>query len=301
MGPLLFCIYTCNLNKCLRNCNSYFYADDSQIKYSFYPSEYANANNLINDDLTRLVSASMQHQLTLNPEKSSVLIFGKHSSQIRNNMSLAIAGVQLKCSTVARNLGVLMDNTLKFSSHITNCIKKSYGNLKLLYPHRHTLNESLKIKLTDTLVLSHFNYCDVLYGPCLDKMDKNRIERVQKSCLRYIYGIRKFEPISYKLKDAKWLNMENRRKYHAASLYHAIILNKTPLYLHKKIKYRTDVHTLNLRFRGLISPPLHHTAIFRRSFTYNIYILYNSLPLSFKQLNLNPFKREYKKHLLTNL
>lgn len=100
---------------------------------------------------------------------------------------------------------------LRFKKDINRRIQKAYANLKMLYPNRHLLSQSLKLKLTDSLVLSHFNYCDVIYGPCLDKLDSNRIEKVQKSCLRFIYGIRKFEPISYKLKEAKWLCMEDRR------------------------------------------------------------------------------------------
>ena len=39
-------------------------------------------------------------------------------------------------------------------------------------------NEKSKELLTNSLVLSHFNYADSVYGPCLDKSDKDRIQRV---------------------------------------------------------------------------------------------------------------------------
>ena len=111
-----------------------------------------------------------------------------------------------------------IDTDLRLTAHINKCIGRAYANLKMLYPHRHVLPERLKIKLTDALVLSHFNFCDVAYGPCLTNIDKNRIQRVQKSCLRFIYGIQKHEPISHKLVAANWLNMESRRVLHASTL-----------------------------------------------------------------------------------
>lgn len=147
-------------------------------------------------------------------------------------------------------------------------------------------------------MLSHFNYCDVLYGPCLDGIYKLKIEKVQKNCLRFIYGIRKFDPVSHKLKDAKWLSMENRRKLHSLVLFHNIIYKNCPPYLTDKINFRTDVHNLNLRFKGLITPPPHKTSLFQRSFTYNIYKLYNGLSESLKSLKPSTFKIIMKKELL---
>lgn len=200
---------------------------------------------------------------------------------------------------MARNLGLLLDTDLRFSQHVTKCLKTAYANLKMLYPHRRVLSQPLKIRLTDTLVLSHFNYADAVYGPCLTAVDTNRIQRVQKSCLRYIFGIRKYEPVTYKLKDAKWLTMQLRRQLHSACLFHGIIKFERPPYLYRKIKFRSDVHTLNLRYKGLLSPPLHHTAAFLRSFTFNIYALYNRIPPPLKVMNIASFKASYKQMLMS--
>lgn len=195
-------------------------------------------------------------------------------------------------------MGLIIDYNLRFKEHVSQCIRRSYISLKMLYPHRKLLSETLKIKLAEVLVLSHFNYCDVIYGPCLEKIDINRIEKLQKSCLRFIYGIRKYDPISHKLKEAKWLNMENRRKMHSLVLFHGVISKKCPPYLVNKIKFRTDVHNLNLRFKGLITPPPHKTALFTRCFSFNISKLYNCLPAEMINLQSAAFKNKLKKHFL---
>ncbi|CAH0555180.1 unnamed protein product [Brassicogethes aeneus] len=201
LGPLLFCLYTCNLGNILRFCTPYFYADDTQLKFSFYSDNILDANKIINDDLTSLVLESKKHHLLINAQKSTILVFGRFKENFQNSLRIIVDGDDLKCSREAKNLGIIMDTNLRYEGHISKCIKKAYSSLKMLYPHRHILSQTLKLKLTDSLVLSHFNYCDVVYGPCLDKVNINRIEKVQKSCLRYTYGIRKYDPISYKLQE----------------------------------------------------------------------------------------------------
>ena len=107
--------------------------------------------------------------------------------------------------------------------------------------------------------------------------------------MRFIYCLRGRQPVSHKLSDTRWLSMEDRRRLHLASLFHSIILNDRPSYLSRKIRYRTDVHALNLRYRGYISPPSHSTAFYERSFSFQIYLLYNRIPNDFKKLSVGQF------------
>nr|CAH7747547.1 unnamed protein product [Callosobruchus chinensis] len=120
-----------------------------------------------------------------------------------------------------------------------------------------------------------------------------RIENAQKSCLSFIYGTRRYDRISHKVKDASWLNMQQRREIHAINLCHELLYFRSQPYLFKKIKFRSD--NLNLRFRGYISAP-HHSTFFKRSFSYNIYKIFNSIPDSLKTYNPKQFKRKFKTH-----
>lgn len=300
LGPLLFCIYTCNITACLKYCKPHLYADDTQVYFSFLPNRTRSAETCINEDLDRLVTISENHNLHINNDKSSLMIFGKSKNLVANDINISIKNNKLVNTDVAKNLGVILDTDLRFKKHISKCTQKAFSNLKSLYPHRHLLSQKLKIQLTDSLVLSHFNYCDTVYDSCLDKNDIYRIERIQKACLRFIYGIKKYCPVSYKLIEAKWLSMSLRRKLHSISLYHSILIHKSPQYLHNKIKYRSDVHNLNLRFRGLISPPPHRSTMYRRSFSFNIYFHYNKVPNYLKSLGISSFKNKFKEHLFNS-
>lgn len=184
-----------------------------------------------------------------------------------------------------------MDNTFRYSNHISKCIKRSYASLKLIYPHRRYLPTDVKLMLCSALVLSQFCYLSQVYAPCLTVRDKTRIQRVQNSCLRLAYGVRKYQRISHKRKEAGWLSMDDRFLLASACLYHKIIITKTPHYLYDRIRFRTDVHNLNVRFKSQITPPTHKTTLFERSFSFCIYKTYNNIPSEIKLKGLGGFKK----------
>ena len=81
--------------------------------------------------------------------------------------------------------------------------------------------------------------------------------------------------MSCRLLDADWLNMRCRRILHATLFYGRILAAHRPPYLFKKISFRTDVHTLNLRFRGTLTPPIHKTELFKKAYTFQVYRMGN--------------------------
>lgn len=299
LGPLLYTLYTLDFENVIKYCHAHFYADDTQLLLSFDPSEYAIAVDKVNQDISAVLEKSKSHSLNINANKTSVLVFGPQNTRsvIAGRLQVSVDGQLIKASESAKNLGLIFDTNLKFKLHINNCIRIAYMNLKMIYNNRHFLSQKVKIILCESLVLSRFNFCDTVYGPCINAEDARRIQVAQNSCLRLIFGIRRHQHISHKLTEIKWLNMAKRRLLHSACLYHKIIINKIPKYLSQKISYRTDVHNINVRFKGLLTPPLHRTELFKRSFTYQITKVYNSIPIDIKNKPLPQFKRRLKQHL----
>ena len=77
------------------------------------------------------------------------------------------------------------------------------------------------------------------------------------------------------------INMSGRHLLHSACLFHEIVNNNAPKYLSKKISHRTDVHNINIRFKGTLTPPF-----FRRSFLYQIAKICNSVQSSIKNKSI---------------
>lgn len=286
LGPLLYSVYTFNLLTSVKYCSCHLYADDTQLLYSFAPNQINQAIDFINQDLQSLNTFSQDHFLKINSAKSYAVLFGskKIRERFQSQIQLTINNNNIDCKTSAKNLGLLIDSDLRFKDHISRCLRNAFIKLKLIFNNRYCLNRKIKVMLCETLVLSQFNYCDTVYDTCIDSEDSKRIQRMQNSCLRLIFGIRKFSKITHKLSDVNWLSMKSRRTLHSNCLFHKIIISQQPTYLFNKISYRSQLHNVNVRNKNSIAIPRHKTVAFEKSFSYKIGKYYNQLPSNIKSV-----------------
>lgn len=301
VGPLIYTMYTTHFFSIIKKCQMHMYADDTQLYYSFDPSDTEKAGHLINEELQALVNMSKDHNLLLNTAKSSVMLFCSETNinNVQERLTVKLENEQLHFVPHAKNLGVILDNKLRFTLHISKLLQKSYATLKVLYQYRQVLSTDIKSTLCDTLVLSQFNFCDFLYGPCLSSLDSQRIQRMQNACLRLIHGIRKYDRISHTLQALNWLNMSNRRLMHTYVIFYKIFKQQCPPYLHNKLTFRSDVHNINIRQKDCLSIPRYRTTFFQRSFTYNVAKYLNNISSANKDISLNSFKFRIRKELLS--
>lgn len=234
------------------------------------------------------------------------MIFGRMfdavaRADLYKKINIKVSNETLEFTENVKNLGLVIDSRLRFAEHVKVCLQKAYMNLKHIYSIRKFINNKTKILLCDSLVLSQFNFADSVYGPCLDKATVLRIQRVQNACLRLIYGVSKKQHISHKLALVPWLDMETRRYFHSACLFNKIMVNKTPPYLYCKIRYRTDVHNVNIRRKDELTIPAHSHTLFRRCFSYNICHIYASVPDFIKHMPCSAFKRSMRKWLFNQI
>lgn len=302
LGPLFFIIYTSDLLKATKYCKIQAYADDTQLYCHFHINNYQQSAQSINQDLEVIKSLSEDHALNLNPLKSKLLFFGKKTSLeiLKADFNIRISDQTLQFCDSARNLGVLLDSKLGFIDHVKSLVQKSYISLKQIYSNRHILSCKLKKTLCESLVLSNFNYADFLYGPCLRQSEQYRIQKIQNTCCRLVFGLRKYDRISHKINELHWLNMKNRRTHHLGNFVHDVLSDNVNVSINLKIKFKSnnDIHFLDTRNKHKFSVPKHRTALFKKSFIYNAIKLYNSLPEQFRAYKRSKFKASLKTHLL---
>ena len=133
-------------------------------------------------------------------------------------------------------------------------VAKAYGKLKHAYRFKNFLNESSKQRLTEAYILSQFNYGDIILQNLTEQL-QYKIQKVQNSCVRYTYGLRKYDHISSYIKTKNTLNMKSRRLLHNLSLMFKIQNNQAPKYLRDRILMHRDVHSHFTRNRSNIDPP----------------------------------------------
>lgn len=270
LGPLFFILYTAHFKNCLNYCTYHCYADDTQIYMSFAESQLQQAIDKINSDLSAIYNMSQKYCLTINPTKSQIILFGPKNVRKRcsDKLIFYLNNEPLSFSETVKNLGLNIDSNLTFDKHVNYIISKSYSSLKLIYNNSTLLNFKVKKVLCEALVLSHLNFLDVVYGPCLTKYNCKRLQMIQNSCVRFLFGLKRRQAVSDKLHRLSWLNTSQRRFLHYSCLCYNIIKHQIPKYLFRKLTLRSNMHNFNMRITHLATIPRHRTTFFEKCFTY---------------------------------
>lgn len=77
----------------------------------------------------------------------------------------------------------------------------------MIYANRFCLDTNLRKMMCECLVLSHFNYRDVVYKNFLTQADMTGIQNVQNECVWCIFDLCKYDHVPHKLKELQWLNI----------------------------------------------------------------------------------------------
>lgn len=275
--------------------------DDTQLYLSTPPSDAVAAASLLNNDLSRIAAWSVRNCLVLNPSKSKYIVLGTkgqiHSTvQVLAGNDISIMDKPIERVEEAKNLGLLMDGQLRFENHIGKVVSNCFYRLKVLYGIRDYLSTDLRVMLSESLILSRLNYCDVVYGGCILGRTRKLIQRVQNACARFCFKVPPRSHITPYLNNAKLLNMEARRQLHLAKLLFGIVRGRRPIYLYEKLEWSSRarfVHKDRLLF------PAHRTMAFRGSFKYAASKCWNNIPPPVREASSRyAFGRQLRVYLL---
>jgi hypothetical protein len=302
LSPLLFILYTADLVRNLKYCSVHLYADDTQLYYSFVPHDLDMSISKINEDLDVVAKWSLKNNLVLNPKKSQFIILGNKWQ--RNKIKEQDPKIKIGTESIvrvenAKNLGMTIDEELRYVEHINIKIRNAFYRLKVLYNIRKYVSEKIREILVESLVLSQLNYGDIVYGPRLLAKTKNSIQRVQNACVRFCYNVPKRAHITPFLNERNILNMSNRRHLHLAYTVRKIIELEKPQYLFHKLKWVEDTRGRVLRRSTKLVIPPHKTIFFRGGFKFAAAKIWNDLPPPLRErIPLFKFKQLVKGHLL---
>lgn len=301
LGPLLFITYTSDLPGSVKSSIVQLFADDTQILHYFDSSEIHTANTLVNNDLRSIFEYSKEHNLSINPSKTKAVLFCSKTKRtfVENSLELELDGIKIPLSTEVKNLGLVIDQSLRFKTHIKMLIQRCHVKMRLLYLNRYILNFKMRKKLCESSILSTLNYCNNVYYPCLDKISQNQLQYIQNKCCRYIFNLKKYDHVSLFIAQLQWLKINKLFQLNFLTLLYRLLKTETPTYLFEKIQLRTSVHNLNIRHNTLTMPH-HSSAMFVRSFTYNSVKLYNTFRFIMSSTNISRFRRIAKNILLDN-
>ncbi len=161
------------------------YADDTQLYLSFHPDDLAIATR-ISACLTGISCWMMDHYLQLNLAKTELLVVSTNPS-FHPNFTFQLGSSTITSSKTARNLGVVIDDKLNFSDHITKPAQSCRFALYNIKKIRPFLSEHATQLRVQALVLSRLDYCNVLLGG-LPVSSIKPLQLIQNAATRLIFN-----------------------------------------------------------------------------------------------------------------
>ena len=179
LGPLLFSLYINDIKDIIYNFNGpertlsdsvihLLYADDLQIYTQATADDLRECIERFSA-VARTVSAwASDNALHLNTGKTKAIIFGsEHNINLLHGLNLPGAEVQdnvfVPFIDSVNNLGVIMDSKLTWKEQVDAISRKVNRALYGLRSFQSCTTEALRKQLASALVISHLDYCSIVY------------------------------------------------------------------------------------------------------------------------------------------
>jgi len=201
LGPILFVLFINDLPDVVAS-TSMIFADDTKIFCSISNDKDAAQ---LQQDLNNLADWSQTWQLKFNASKCHVMHLGKQTTTYKYTMG----GSTLEETEAEKDLGVIIDNELKFHSHVAQSVLKANRMLGLIKATFSCLDEYTLPRLYQAMVRPHLEYGNIIWHPRF-KCDAQAVEKVQRRATKLVPSIK---DLSYedRLQHLKLPSLQHRR------------------------------------------------------------------------------------------
>ena len=213
LGPILFVIFINDMPKVVTSMCQLF-ADDAKI---FRGISSKDDVALLQGDLDNLSEWSEKWQLAFNVGKCKSLHIGSRNTHHKYRMN----GKGLEHIEEEKDLGVLIDEKLDFHRQAAAAIKKAKRVLGLVKRTFLNLDATTLPLLFTSLVRSHLEYGNVIWGP-FSKGDIKAVEKVQRRATKMVREIAHL-PYEERLKHLKLPSLVHRGRRGDMIQLHKII------------------------------------------------------------------------------
>jgi len=287
LGPILFIMYINDMKQVLKSCEINLFADDTVLFISH--KDIKQAESLINFDLNALDGWLRYKKLALNVKKTSYMVMT--AGVLDSPPSIVINKEPIERVRQVKYLGVILDDRLKFNTHIDWVIAKVASKCGVISRLAKDLDFFGIVNLYKSLISPHFDFCSsILFLG--NKGQIKRLQRLQNRIMRLALGCGRRTSSFVMLDILQWMSVEQRIVYQTMTFIFKLLGGLLPGYLGERIVRGSDVHRHCTRRANEPRVPnlISHGA--RNSLFFKGIQLYNRLPGEIKNAsNLPDFKR----------
>ena len=293
LGPLLFIIYTNDLPNALDKAKSILFADDTTV--------YASSASLpelftdMNSDLQLLADWFYANKLSLNVGKTNYVLFSRKT--VVTQLEITIGDINIERKPCMKFLGILVDEKLEWSEHITYCKTKLSSALYALNTSKRYLTSRHLIMLYNALVYPYLSYGVLLWGSTYQTY-LNKIVIMQKKVLRITVHA-PYNAYTHDIfQQLRILKFQDIYNLYLGKYMFQQMNNLLPEPLLHKYNLCGDVHMHNTRQSKLLHKQSRRTVLVANSFMNRGPDYWNVLPEEVRtSLTIKSFNTQHKRHL----
>ena len=154
LGPFFFSICINDLITASDKLKFLMYADDTTIYFNLEDFDSHNTEADINAELEKVNTWLKLNKLSLNAQKTKLMLFHRKQKHV-NDVNVKIDNTMIERVQTFNFLGIMLNETLSWKSHIamvSNKISKVFG---ILYRLKHAFPEYVLFTLYNSLIVSY--------------------------------------------------------------------------------------------------------------------------------------------------
>ena len=223
LGPLLFLLYVNDLHKVCQAAKFLLFADDTAILYS--ASSKNELQSIIGESFPKIRSWLIANRLSLSVPKTFYQLYSNDDAD--HTLHISVGNTCLKRAETVKYLGVLIDDDLKFKSHVNKVSGVISRQIGVIGRARYLLNTKLMTLLYNALILPYLTYCSSVWGSNYATTLQS-VVIAQKRAIRMIAGVPAGTHTSALFHDLKIMKFTELVQSQMLYVLHNYITGKLP-------------------------------------------------------------------------
>ena len=296
LGPLLFLIYINDMVNCSNLLFLTQFADDSTITYSSLYLEQAIIT--VERECNRVLDWLSANKLIINLNKTHLMLFTTRTRP--ENISILVKGQLIHEIKENKFLGVILDNDLKWNSHIQYISKKISKSVSILKMLKFTFPSNVLKSIYFSLIYPYYIYCNLVWGSAVST-HTDILVKLQKKAVRSISKVGYLDHTGPLFNNLKILQVGEIYNYNCAKFIYHCYNNKSLKNFKDKLCTNSTFHEYNTRTKELLRKPKGRLKLFDNSALDRGIEIWNSLHDCTKSApTFLSFKAQLKAFMLNN-